>query len=143
MYCFYAWYFFISTRPFSIMEGALFVQKLKTVKQLEMLPVLRMSVQGPLFQDDSNKMQQLKGTLTLETNFMHIYFLKHIFFSSNILSITLYVTARKMRDLNKSNVLATTESINRTLKKNAEKTILNIWVQYVPSSVTVGNIFAS
>jgi len=82
-----------------------------------MLLVPRMSVQGPLFQDSSSKMRQFKGTLTLETNFMHIYVLKYIFLSSNILSITLYVIARKMIYLNKSNVLTTIESINRNLKK--------------------------
>jgi len=47
-----------------------------------------------------------------------------------------------MRNLNKSNVLTTNESINRTLKKKVEKIILKIWVQYVTSYVKVGNIFA-
>ena len=44
-----------------------------------------------------------------------------------------------MRNLNKSNILTTTESIKRTLKKNVEKIILKIWVQNVPSSVRVGS----
>jgi hypothetical protein len=47
-----------------------------------------------------------------------------------------------MRNLNKSNILTTTESINRTLKTNVEKIILKIWVQYVHSSVRVGSFFA-
>jgi hypothetical protein len=44
-----------------------------------------------------------------------------------------------MRNLNKSNVLNTLESINRTLIKNVEKIILKIWVKYVPSSIKVGS----
>ena len=32
--------------------------------RLEMLPVLRMGVQGPLYQDISNKIWQLQGTIT-------------------------------------------------------------------------------
>jgi hypothetical protein len=47
-----------------------------------------------------------------------------------------------MRNPNKSNVLTTIESINRTLKKNVEKIILKIWVQYAPNSVKVGRFFA-
>jgi len=47
-----------------------------------------------------------------------------------------------MRNLNKSNILTTTESINQTLKENVEKIILKIWVQNVPSSVKVGSFFA-
>jgi hypothetical protein len=45
-----------------------------------------------------------------------------------------------MRNLNKSNVLTSVESINLNLeKKNLEKIILKIWVKYVPSSVKVGS----
>jgi len=62
-------------------------------KRLEMLPVLRMGVQGPLYQDNSNKMRQLQGTIILETNFIHIYVLKYIFLPAHILSISLYITA--------------------------------------------------
>jgi hypothetical protein len=72
------------------MEGAPFVRQLRT---LEMLPVLRMGVQGPLFQENSNKMRQLQGTIIRETNFIRIYVLNYIFLSSNILSISLYITA--------------------------------------------------
>jgi len=86
-----------------------------------MLPVLRMGVQRPLYQDNSNKMQQLQGTIILETYLIHIYVLKYIFLSSNILSISFHITAWKMRNLNKSNVLTTIESINQTLKKKLRK----------------------
>ena len=55
-----------------------------------MLLALRMGVQGLLYQDISNKMQKLQGTIILETNFIHIYGLKYIFLSSNILGISLY-----------------------------------------------------
>jgi len=58
-----------------------------------MLPVLRIDVQGPLYQDNSYKMRQLQGTITLETNSIHIYVLKYIFLSSKILSISRYITA--------------------------------------------------
>jgi len=44
-----------------------------------MLPVLRMGLQGPLNQDNSNKMWQLQGTIKLETNFIHINVLKYIY----------------------------------------------------------------
>jgi len=63
-------------------------------KRLEMLPVLRMGVQGPLYQDSSNNMQQLQGAIILETNFIHIYVLKYIFLSLNILCISLYINER-------------------------------------------------
>ena len=58
--------------------------------RLEMLTVLRMGVQGPLYQDSSSGMSQLQGTIILETNFIHIYVLNYIFLPSNILSISLY-----------------------------------------------------
>jgi len=83
-----------------------------------MFPELRMVVQGPLYQNNSNKMGQLQGTIILDTNFIHIYVLKYIFLPSNILSIP-----QKTRNLNKTNVLTTLESINQTLKKNVEKII--------------------
>jgi len=41
--------------------------------RLEMLPMLRIGVQGPLYQDNSNNMQQLQGAIILETNFIPIY----------------------------------------------------------------------
>jgi len=79
-----------------------------------MLPVLRMSVQELLYQDNSNKMWQLQGTIVLETNFIRICVLNYIFLSSEILSISLYIIARKMRNLNKSNVLTSIDPVNRT-----------------------------
>jgi hypothetical protein len=45
-----------------------------------MLPLLRMGVQGPLYQLSSNKMQHLQGTIILEPNFIHIYVIKYTFF---------------------------------------------------------------
>jgi hypothetical protein len=54
-----------------------------------MLPVLRMGGQGPLYQDNSNKMWQLQWTIILDINFIRIYVLNYIFLSSNILSISL------------------------------------------------------
>jgi hypothetical protein len=50
--------------------------------------------------------------------------------------------AWKMKNLNKSNILTSFESINRTLKKNVEKIILKISVQNVPSSIK-GEFFCS
>jgi len=60
-----------------------------------MLPGFVMDVQGPLYQDNSNKMRQLQGTITLETNLIQIYFLKCVFLSSIILCISLYTNATK------------------------------------------------
>ena len=43
-----------------------------------------------------------------------------------------------MKNLNKSDILTSFESINRTLKKNVEKIILKISVQNLPSSIKGG-----
>ena len=51
--------------------------------------MLRMGVQRPLYQDSSNKLQQLQGTVILETHFIHIYVLKYIFLYSNMLTHSL------------------------------------------------------
>ena len=51
----YGMFFQIQLDHFIPMVGALVVQQLRTEK-LEMLPVLRKGVQGPLYQDNSNKM---------------------------------------------------------------------------------------
>ena len=127
IYCFLhmVCFFQIQLDHFVPMEDALFVQQLRTEKETgNVARALRMGVQGPLYQDNSNKLWQLQGTITLEINFIGIYVLNFIFLSSNILSISLYITAWKMRKLNKSNVLTSTEPINRTLKKkNVEKII--------------------
>jgi len=58
---------------------------------MKMLQVLRRGVQGPLYQDNSNNMRQLEGTIILETNFIHIYVLNYIFLFSNIVCISLYM----------------------------------------------------
>ena len=85
--------------------------------RLEMLPVLRMCVQCPFYQDNSNNMWQLRGTFILEANVIHIFVLNYIFLSSNILCFSLYIIAWKMKNLNKSNVLTSIESTNLTSKK--------------------------
>jgi len=64
---------------FAPMEGALSVHQLRT---LEMLPVLRMGVQGPLDQDNPNKTWQLQGTIIRDTNLIHMYTLNYILLSS-------------------------------------------------------------
>jgi hypothetical protein len=61
-------------------------------------------------------MQKLQVIITLETNFIHIYTQNYIFFSSNILCISLYIVALEMKNLNKSNASSSIESINQTLK---------------------------
>jgi len=63
------------------MEGALFVQQLRRKNRLEMSSVFRMGVQGPLYQEDSNKMWQLQGTIILETDFIRNYVLNYTFLS--------------------------------------------------------------
>jgi hypothetical protein len=49
-----------------------------------MSPVI-MGVQAPLYQDISNNMQQLQGTVIIQTNFIHVSVLNHIFMFSKIL----------------------------------------------------------
>jgi hypothetical protein len=64
---------------------------------------------------------------------------KYIFLSSNILSISLYIIEEKLKNLNKSTVLTSIESINRTMKKKYCENNIKIWVQNVPSSVKGGS----
>ena len=114
----YGMFFSNPTGPFCAHRRCLICPTVKDRKtDWKLLPVLRMGVQGPHYQDNSNKMWQLQGTITLEINFIGIYVLNYIFLPSYILSISLYITAWKMRKLNKSNVLTSTESINRTLEE--------------------------
>ena len=80
--------------------------------RLEMLSVLRMCVHWPFYKDNSNNMWQLQRKIILETNFFHIYILNYIFLSSHILCISLCITAWIKKNLNKSNVLISTEPIN-------------------------------
>jgi hypothetical protein len=46
--------------------------------RLDILPVLRMGVQGPLYQENSNNMRQLQGTILVETNCSDSYVLNYI-----------------------------------------------------------------
>ena len=110
------------------MEGPLFVQQLRIEKKnrLETLSVLRMGVQGPLYQDNSNKMWKFQGTIILEINFIRIYVPNYIFLSPNILSTSLYIIAWKMRNLNKGNVLTSIEPISRNFKKSWENNLKNM-----------------
>jgi hypothetical protein len=55
-----------------------------------MSPVLRMGVQGPLYQDNSNKIRRFQGTIILETNFIHIYALKYFLVLKHFKNLTLY-----------------------------------------------------
>jgi hypothetical protein len=48
-------------------------------------------VQGPLYQDNSNNMLQLQGTVLVQTNFFDIYVLNYIFLFLQILSVSLYI----------------------------------------------------
>jgi len=63
--------------------------------RLEMLPVLRIGVEGTLYQDRPDKMRELQGTIKRETNFIRIYDLKYIFLSSNILFVSLHIIELK------------------------------------------------
>jgi hypothetical protein len=97
-------------------EGALFVQQLRTEKQTGNVASahFEMGAQSPLYHDNSKNMRQLQRTILVETNFFDIYVLNYIFLSSNILSISLYIKARKLKNLNKNTVLTSTESTDRT-----------------------------
>ena len=85
-----------------------------------------MDVQGPLYKDNSNKMQQLQGTIILETNFIHIYVLKYIFLSSNIWSISLYIIPWKIRNLNKSKFWLQLSLLIKPWKKSRENSSKNM-----------------
>jgi hypothetical protein len=83
-----------------------------------MLPVLRMGVQGPLYWDNSNNMWKLQGKIlrVVEYHFFDIYVLNYIFLSSNI-SISLYITEWKLKNLNKSTVWPQLSLLIESLKK--------------------------
>jgi len=116
-------FFQIQLDHFVPMEGALFVQQLRTEKRTGNVASAQNGCARPLYQGNSNKMRHLQGTIILEANSIRIYVLKCIFLSSNISSISLCITAWKMRNLKKSNVLSSIEPINRTLKKKVENVI--------------------
>jgi hypothetical protein len=75
-----------------------------------------MGVQGLLHQENSNNVRQLQGSILAETSFFDIYVLNFIFLSSNILSISLYIIAWKLKNLKKAPFWST-QSINRIMKK--------------------------
>jgi hypothetical protein len=60
--------------------------------RLEILPVLGIGVQGLLYQDNLFNIQQLQGTIILQTNLIHISVLNDTLFSKilSILSIQLH-----------------------------------------------------
>jgi hypothetical protein len=70
------------------MEGAALVQHLRTEKQTGNVASVQNGVQGPLYQDNSNNMRQLQGTVILGTNCIQIYVINFIVLSSNILGIS-------------------------------------------------------
>ena len=65
--------------------------------------------------------RQFKQNVTVARNnttgdkFNSLLYSKLYFLSSNILSVSLYISAWKMRNMNKRKVLTTIKSINRTL----------------------------
>jgi len=61
--------------------------------RLEILPVLGMGVPGLLYQDNLCNIQQLQGTIIIQTNLIHISVLNNIFLFSKILSILIYTVA--------------------------------------------------
>ena len=103
-----------------------------------MLPVLRMGVQGPLYQDSSNEVWQLQGIIILEKNFIPIYVLNYVFLSSNILSISLYIIAWKMRNINNSMLWL----INPKFKKMLNKQFKKCGYKMYPVKLKVGSVFA-
>jgi len=58
-----------------------------------MLQVIRISMQGLLYRDNSYNMQQLQGTIKIQTNFIHIVVLNCIILFSKILCTSFYITA--------------------------------------------------
>ena len=84
---------------------------------MEILPALRMGVQGPLHQDKSINMQQLQVTIIIQTKFIHISVLNCIFLFSKIVGISFYIAAWGMKNMNKINFLSLTESKKQFLEK--------------------------
>jgi hypothetical protein len=56
-----------------------------------MLPKLRIGLPGPAEQDNSNNMQQLQGTIIIQTNCIHISMLNNFIFFSKVLGFSFYV----------------------------------------------------
>ena len=50
-------------------------------------------MQGLLYRDNSYNMQQLQGTIKIQTNFIHIVVLNCIILFSKILCTSFYITA--------------------------------------------------
>jgi hypothetical protein len=63
-------------------------------RRLEMLPVLRIGMQGLPYQDNSNNMQQMQGTIKIQTNFIHNVVLNCIILFSKLLGIILHKYVR-------------------------------------------------
>ena len=69
------------------------VQRPRTENGLEILPLLGMGVKGLRYQDSLCNIQQLQGTIIIQTNLIHISVLNNIFLFSKILSILFYTLA--------------------------------------------------
>ena len=76
----------------------LFIQQPRTYKW-EMKPVLRMGVQGPLYQDNSNDMQQLQGTIIMRQILYRFLFWYVYFLVLKILGISCHTVEWKMKYL--------------------------------------------
>jgi hypothetical protein len=68
----------------------LLIQQPGMEKRWEMKPVFRMDVQGPLYQDNSNDMQQLQGTIIIRQIFFTDFCSEIYFLFLQILGILLH-----------------------------------------------------
>jgi hypothetical protein len=73
-------FFLNSTGPFCTQVNPICLRA-KDKKILENLGVLKVGVQGRLFQENSNDIQHFQGTIKMQTNFIHVCVLNYIFFS--------------------------------------------------------------
>jgi len=98
------------------MEGALFVQQVRTEKQTGNVA----SAQNGCTRTTLSTQFKSRNNHTRDKFHSHLCF-KLYFLVLNISCISLYIIACKIKNLNKSNFFTSIESINQTLKKMLRK----------------------
>jgi hypothetical protein len=95
--CFYNAIFFksewtIFTSVFSICP------RVKDIKRVEMLPVLKMDVQGFLCEGNSTKMHHTQGTNITQTNFINFFVINYVFLFLKKLRTSFHLVSWEMRN---------------------------------------------
>jgi hypothetical protein len=100
-------------------EVLLFVQQQRTEKQTGNVAIAQNRCARATLPRNSDNIWQLQGTILALTNLFDIYVLNYIFLFSNVLSISLYKISWKLKNVNKSTVLTSLESVNWIMKKTS------------------------